>query len=369
MLNHNPLDIIILLGAIQGFIISFLLYFKKEKLYANKLLAVLLFLISLACLNLYLLNLQITKDSTFWSIFSLIVPLVIAMPIGPLIYFYVQSLQSANFKLNRSHRSHFYSVIIDILPSLIGIVFVLGAMVHWIDKRDFNAWGNFIDNYNTYADFPRWLSATIYIGFAWKKLNDFRQPDAATWPRQFIIGFGIFQIIWLLHLIPYLIPSLSGALLEWVGWYPVYIPLAVMVYWLGFNGYLKARPQTNSKSIDEQTANKTLETLQKAMQQDRVYLNPELTLADVVKATGIPQRTISAVLNQHAGKSFNEFVNEFRVMEVKEKLLAQGNTHLTITGIAFECGFNSQATFQRTFKQFTGVSPTEFLTQQSLKTG
>jgi hypothetical protein len=124
----NFLDVIILLGAIQGFIISCLLYFKKEKLYANKLLAALLFLLSLACLNLYLLNLQITKDSTFWSIFSLIVPMVIIMPIGPLIYFYIQSLQTVSFKLNRSHRVHLYSVIIDLLPSLIGIVFVLGAM-------------------------------------------------------------------------------------------------------------------------------------------------------------------------------------------------------------------------------------------------
>ena len=363
----NPLDIIILLGAIQGFIISALLYFKKEKLYANKLLAALLFLISLACLNLYLLNVQITKDSTFWSIFSLIVPMVIAMPIGSLIYFYVQSLQSPVFKLNRSHRIHFYSVIIDLLPSLIGIVFVLGAMLYWIDTKDFNNWGNFLDNYNTYADFPRWLSATIYIGLTWKKLNDFKQPHAAVWPKQFVIGFGIFQVIWLVHLVPYLIPSLSETLLEWVGWYPVYIPLAVMVYWLGFNGYLKARPQ-NTHAIDSITANKTLEVLQKAMQHDRIYLNPELTLNEVVKTTGIPQKTISAVLNQRAGQSFNEFVNEYRVEEVKRRLSGSYPEHLTITGIAFECGFNSQATFQRTFKQFTGVSPTEFITQQSFKT-
>jgi AraC-like DNA-binding protein len=97
-------------------------------------------------------------------------------------------------------------------------------------------------------------------------------------------------------------------------------------------------------------------------------LNPELTLNEVVKITGITQKTISAVLNQHAGKSFNEFVNEYRVEEVKRRLSGSYPEHLTITGIALECGFNSQATFQRTFKQFTGVSPTEFLAKQSLKT-
>ena len=190
-----------------------------------------------------------------------------------------------------------------------------------------------------------------------------RNIKVLDWPKQFLISFAIFQSIWLLHLVPYLIPSLSDALLDWVGWYPVYIPLTVMVYWLGFNGYLKARPFVVSKSINPETVLETLMTLEKIVFQDRMFLNPELSLSDVVKATGIPQKTISAVLNQHVGKSFNEFVNQYRVEEVKKRLL-ESQPHLTITGIAFECGFNSQATFQRTFKQFTGVSPTEFITQQ-----
>lgn len=358
------LDVIILLGAIQGFIISSLLFLRK-RFYSNKILAVLLFIISLACLNLYLLNINITAGSTFWTIISLVVPLVIAMPIGPLIYFYIQSLQSADFKINRTHRIHFYPVIIDFMPSLIGIVFVLGASMNWINKSEFSNWGNTIDFWHTYADFPRWLSVTLYLNLTWKKLKDFRLPESAVWPKQFIYGFTLFQIIWLIHLIPYLIPSLSNQLLNWVGWYPVYVPLAVMVYWLGLSGYLNAQQPLNSKPIDPSLAKSTLDTLQKVMAQDRIYLNPELTLGQVVKITGIPQKTISAVLNQHAGKSFNEFVNEYRIEEVKKKLLQAYPGNLTITGIALECGFNSQATFQRTFKQFTGISPTEFLSKHS----
>lgn len=359
----NFLDSLILLGAIQGFIISLLLYHKKEKLYANKLLAVILFLISLACLNLYLLNQNILNGSTIWTIISLIIPLVIIMPIGPLVYFYTESLYVPGFKLNHSQRVHFYATIIDIFPSFIGLIFVLGAILQIITNDEFKVWGNFIYQYNVYADFPRWLSVSIYTTLAWRKWISNRQPEAISWPKQFLISFAIFQSIWLLHLIPYLIPSLSDALLDWVGWYPVYIPLTVMVYWLGFNGYLKARPSVTTKNIDAETIQKTLAALEKVVYQDRMFLNPELTLNDVVKATNIPQKTISAVLNQHAGKSFNEFINHYRVEEVKKRLL-ESQSHLTITGIAFECGFNSQATFQRTFKQFTGLSPTEFITQQ-----
>jgi AraC-like DNA-binding protein len=362
----NFLDSLILLGAIQGLIISLLLYHKKEKLYANKLLAVILFLISLACLNLYLLNQNLLSGSTIWAIISLIIPLVIIMPIGPLVYFYTESLYVPGFKLNRSHRVHFYGSIIDIFPSFIGVVLVLGAVLQIITKNEFKIWDNFIYQYNVYADFPRWLSLTTYTVVAWHKWITNHKPEALAWPKQFLISFTIFQSIWLLHLVPYLIPSLSDALLDWVGWYPVYIPLTVMVYWLGFNGYLKARTSVSAKNIDTETIQKTLAVLEKVVHQDRLFLNPELTLSDVVKATGIPQKTISAVLNQHAGKSFNEFVNQYRIEELKKRLL-KSQSHLTITGIAFECGFNSQATFQRTFKQFTGVSPTEFLAQQQKK--
>jgi len=80
----------------------------------------------------------------------------------------------------------------------------------------------------------------------------------------------------------------------------------------------------------------------------------------MAEATGFTQKIISAVLNQHLQKSFNEFVNQYRVNEFKEKIQSPQTNNLTIAGIALECGFNSQATFQRTFKEITGKSPSEF---------
>ena len=66
------------------------------------------------------------------------------------------------------------------------------------------------------------------------------------------------------------------------------------------------------------------------------------------------------MLNQHLQKSFNEFVNYYRVEAIKTKLQDEAANNLTIAGVAMECGFNSQATFQRTFKDLTGMSPSEF---------
>jgi AraC-like DNA-binding protein len=155
-------------------------------------------------------------------------------------------------------------------------------------------------------------------------------------------------------------------MLDTFDWYPVYIPLAILVYWLGIKGYAISQQRSGKKitvinsPLTVTTIQETISLLNKAMQKDKLFLNPNLTLALVSENTGIPQKTISAVLNQHLHKSFNEFINEFRVEAFKEKIQQTDMNQFTIAGIAFECGFNSQATFQRTFKQIAGMSPSEF---------
>ena len=59
-------------------------------------------------------------------------------------------------------------------------------------------------------------------------------------------------------------------------------------------------------------------------------------------------------------KNFNEFINHYRVEACKAKILAGETIHLSLLGIAFECGFNSKATFNRTFKKLTGSTPSQF---------
>ena len=57
--------------------------------------------------------------------------------------------------------------------------------------------------------------------------------------RQFLAVFGFFQLIWLGHLIPYVVPSSQEVWIEAVKWYPIYIPLAILVYWLSINSFLR----------------------------------------------------------------------------------------------------------------------------------
>jgi AraC-like DNA-binding protein/uncharacterized membrane protein YeaQ/YmgE (transglycosylase-associated protein family) len=367
-------NIIILLGAIQGFIISALLRFSKGNYLHNRLLGWFVFFISLACLNTYLFNQNWYNSSSFFKLFAAVVPMVIVMPLGPLLFFYTKASLNPSFKLVRKDKYLFYPVIIDLFPQLIAVFFIIGILSGLIKSHHQNI-GTFIDTYNVYADIPRWLSLTCYLFLSYRYIFAYNQQVETTgthyqlkWLKQCVSVLMVFQVIWLLYLIPYVIPTYTDELLEMVDWYPIYVPLAVLIYWLGLKGYLVMKyQQVNNKNakgaplaLPTADVELTIKQLKKAMEKDAVYLNPDLNLNMLSQYTGIPAKTISAVINRHLHKSFNEFVNEYRVEAFKQKVQQPGMNNLTFAGIASECGFNSQATFQRTFKQVTGLSPSEF---------
>jgi AraC-like DNA-binding protein len=157
-------------------------------------------------------------------------------------------------------------------------------------------------------------------------------------------------------------------------YYPIEIGLVFFIYWVAMSGYHRTKmiylkSSRSASLITDAESEKYLALLKKSMESDKLFLDPELNLARVATHTGIGAKTISSILNQYHQTSFNDFVNDYRVREVRERLIDPANQHLTISGIALESGFNSQATFQRAFKNNTGMSPREYLNIQIQKTG
>ena len=156
------LNTIILLGALQGVILSILLFRRSINKYSNRLLAILILLMSMASLDLYCLLSHLLESSSILRFISLFVPLIVVMPMGPLIYFYIQSMLNPSFRLSGKHRLQFLAVIIDIVPQLTAIIFLTGVHLKLI-RYNPEPWGLFIDQYNMYSDIPRWLSLTVYV--------------------------------------------------------------------------------------------------------------------------------------------------------------------------------------------------------------
>jgi len=368
------LNTIILLGALQGFILSILLFRRSINKYSNRLLAILILLMSMASLDLYCLLSHLLESSSILRFISLFVPLIVVMPMGPLIYFYIQSMLNPSFRLSGKHRLQFLAVLIDIVPQLTAIIFLTGVHLKLI-RYNPGPWGLFIDQYNMYSDIPRWLSLTVYVFLSFRFLQKEKKAGENTgkeairkWLQLFITIFLVFQLIWFIFLVPYILPAYSDWLLSKFDWYPIYIPIAIMIYWLGLKGYsislavnTEKVKKTSSRDITKEDAVQIISLLQKSMKDDKLYLNPELNLEAVAKHTGVVAKMISAVLNQHQQTSFNEWVNGYRIREFKLRIRNGCLEQLTISALAMECGFNSQATFQRIFKQSEGVTPSAYL--------
>jgi AraC-like DNA-binding protein len=97
------------------------------------------------------------------------------------------------------------------------------------------------------------------------------------------------------------------------------------------------------------------------MTTERPYLDPDLTLADLARRLKTSPALLSQAINVGVGRNFNDFVNEYRVEGFKQQARDPANAHLSLLGIALDCGFNSKATFNRAFRKFTNQSPGEFL--------
>jgi AraC-like DNA-binding protein len=97
------------------------------------------------------------------------------------------------------------------------------------------------------------------------------------------------------------------------------------------------------------------------LQDEKIYEDPELSLTQMAKQLKTNPSILSKTINQGFQLNFNDFINNYRIEAVKEKLQAGEQKTQTLLGIAYDCGFNSKATFNRAFKKVTGTSPKEWL--------
>ncbi|MNY28251.1 Helix-turn-helix domain protein [compost metagenome] len=66
-------------------------------------------------------------------------------------------------------------------------------------------------------------------------------------------------------------------------------------------------------------------------------------------------------------KSFYDYINELRIEEFKIIVVLPENQKFTLLSLAYDVGFNSKTSFNRNFKNITGLSPTAYLQQQKIQ--
>ncbi|WPO84426.1 helix-turn-helix domain-containing protein [Chryseobacterium sp. JJR-5R] len=116
--------------------------------------------------------------------------------------------------------------------------------------------------------------------------------------------------------------------------------------------------KTDSK--DKNRSAEISESLLMFMETERPYLDEELSLQKLSLLVNISAHRLSEVINQDLNTNFYRLINAYRVEEVKKKLRNPEFDKYSILGIAFESGFNSKSTFNKIFKEETGMTPSEF---------
>ncbi|MFD1294757.1 helix-turn-helix domain-containing protein [Lutibacter holmesii] len=83
----------------------------------------------------------------------------------------------------------------------------------------------------------------------------------------------------------------------------------------------------------------------------------QITLDEISEKVSMTVPAFCRYFKKVTGKTFTQFVNEFRIVHAT-KLLAEKPT--SITDICFESGFNNFSHFNKLFKKFTGKSPLKY---------
>lgn len=124
----------------------------------------------------------------------------------------------------------------------------------------------------------------------------------------------------------------------------------------------------NSKKLvthKKDSESQKLRTLSKFMNDAKPYLDFELTLQKLASQIDIPERDLSILINQHLGKHFFDFVNEYRINDAKKLLQDPTKKDLTVLEILYAVGFNSKSSFYTAFKKSTDQTPIAYRKRKS----
>ncbi|MEM8846028.1 MAG: AraC family transcriptional regulator [Bacteroidota bacterium] len=94
------------------------------------------------------------------------------------------------------------------------------------------------------------------------------------------------------------------------------------------------------------------------------FESPSASLKDLAHQLNTNTNQLSKTINVHTGGNFNDYINQKRINEAKNRLLDKDFGHLTVEAIGNSVGFNSKSAFYTAFKKFTNTSPSAFLKEK-----
>jgi len=217
----------------------------------------------------------------------------------------------------------------------------------------------------------------VYLVIIWKKVSRHQEMIKKTFSTidkinlswiHYFIGLYAFSFVFLLLAT---ILRLTGNLS--LGFERI-VPLvvAVIFYFLGYRGFQQApifataseketvHRKYERSSLNREEALQYKQELIDLMNQEKMYSDPSLTLNDLASELAVNRNLLSQIINEEIGQNFYDFVNTYRINEIRERLKYKDSNDIPLLQLAMEAGFNSKATFNAVFKKVTGKTPSAY---------
>lgn len=359
------------LGALQGTLLFILLFKKRNSLPG--------YIFLIAYLGVLLLQISMKIADKLWLMqnlpplysFSYELPFLY----GPLIYLFICRITNYR-QVSAKDSLHFLPAVIIIL------LFIFGNPYQSIPLIFYPLFHTF------WAMVLQLTSIVVYHVLA---LNILQKTNVTTarplklplrnWLRQLttsslIVSSAIAIVICLMY---YNHPYWSNVRFGFVA-------LSIFIYWISYKAcmqpelftvihgageqnttvhipvlsvHLPAKKYSNSGLCDE-AMQRIISTFKNKMREDKLYLEPELTIDALATTIACSRHHLSQALNEKLGKSFYDCINQYRVEEAKLLLADASRAAHKITSIAYDAGFNSISTFNDVFKKVTGITPSQY---------
>lgn len=109
-----------------------------------------------------------------------------------------------------------------------------------------------------------------------------------------------------------------------------------------------------------------METVRRAMEEDRLYTQPGLTIGDMARQLSIQEYRLRRLINRSMHyRNFNQYLNSYRIREAARLLRDPEQTRLSISAVALEVGYVSLSSFNKAFKDIHGVTPSVYRSGES----
>jgi AraC-like DNA-binding protein len=155
----------------------------------------------------------------------------------------------------------------------------------------------------------------------------------------------------------------------------IYTIIVSFVVYIGYSG-IRQQDLFSNTAINEEELVKTESEYKKSslkmdvaitkhrellelMKNEKPFLNPKLTLAELAESLDVSSNHLSQIINQYEEVNFHDFVNKYRVEEFIQKV--QSNNSYSLLAHAYDSGFNSKSTFNSVFKKLKSATPSQYI--------